>query len=138
MKARSPDFYLISTEHKDFKQPRSCWIKGRMCGEIRDDGMWVIISPPVIGQKYGLGEKDIEDLILFSRLQGMSLFPINEWPLHVYIFRALDNTIFSAGKFIDSQVEMIAWGELYSTLDEANAVSKTMSGGKAKGSIIEK
>jgi hypothetical protein len=118
-----PDFFLTAAgEVKgDLSTTRACWTKGRLRDEIRDDHMLIAIEPPLIGQTYGLGGQDIANLIISSRLQDFSLFPIKEWPCHVYITRILDESITKTAIFTRRQVEVIAWGMLFPTLNEATS-----------------
>lgn len=86
--------------------------------------MLVEIEPSLIGQNYGLGSQDITNLILSARHEGFSLFPVQEWPCHVYVARILDDTITRTLAFTRSQVEVIAWGMIFRTLHEANTHAK--------------
>ena len=118
---KQPDFFLTSAgESTKLARPRACWIKGRLKDQMRDDHMLVEIEPPLVGQSYGLRDKDIANLILSSRHKGFSLFPIKEWPCYVYIARILDDAIIETMSFTRGQVEIIAWGVIFHTLDEAN------------------
>jgi hypothetical protein len=120
-----PDFFLTAAgENEGLATPRACWEKARLKDPVRDDHMLVEIEPPVIGQNYGLGGEDISNLILSARHEGFSLFPVKEWPCHVYIARILDDTITKTLTFTRGQVEIIAWGMIFCTLDEANAHAK--------------
>jgi hypothetical protein len=126
MKAK-PDFFLSTAgESNDCVPPRACWAKARLKDisigqeKRRDDYMLVEVDPPVIGQRYGLGGDDISALILASRLQGFTLFPVNEWPCPVYVTRSVDENILRTRTFDVGQVELIAWGWIFRTLDEAN------------------
>jgi hypothetical protein len=120
-----PDFFLSAAgENEELASPRACWEKGRLKDQVRDDHMLIEIAPPLIGQRYGLGSKDIANLILSARHEGFSLFPIKEWPCHVYIARILDDAITKTLTFTRSQVEIIAWGMIFRTLDEANTHAK--------------
>ena len=120
-----PDFFLSAAgENEELAAPRACWIKGRLKDRVRDDHMLIEVRPPLIGQRYGLGGKNIVNLILSARYEGFSLFPIKEWPCHVYIARMLDETIAARLAFTPNQVEVIAWGMIFRTLDEANAHAK--------------
>ena len=76
--------------------------------------MWIEINPVI-----EIKGKNIKDLIIFPRLEGMTLYPINHWPLSIYIYLALNENIYKIGKFAAEEVEMVAWGELYSTLEDA-------------------
>jgi hypothetical protein len=71
-----------------------------------------------------LGNRDITDLILSAKYEGYSLFPVEEWPFHVYVARILDAAIPQTLVFTRSQIEIIAWGMLFPTLEEANAHSQ--------------
>ncbi len=119
---KEPDFYLSAAgEHRALATPRACWVKGRLRNPARDDHMLVEIKPPIIGQPYGLGDKDITDLILSAKLQGYSLFPVSGWPCPVYVSLILDQTITETCVFTGGQVQMIAWAVIFRTLDETNA-----------------
>lgn len=86
--------------------------------------MLVRVEPPVIGQNYGLGSEDISHLILTAKYEGVSLFPIKEWPCHVYVSRILSDSVISALKFTASQIEVIAWGIIFRNFDEAREHAK--------------
>ena len=47
--------------------------------------MLVKIDPPLVGQQFGLGPKDVDMLVLAARLEGQTLFPVTEWPCPVYV-----------------------------------------------------
>lgn len=111
-------------ESEGLASPRACWEKARLKDHVRDDHMLVEVEPPIIGQKYGLGGKDITHLILSARHEGFSLFQVKEWPCHVYVARILDDTIIRTLSFTQSQVTIIAWGMIFHTLDEANVHAK--------------
>lgn len=123
-----PDFFLTSAgESQELARTRACWIKSRLKDRVRDDHMLVEIKPPLIGQLYRLGGENITNLILSARHKGSSLFPIKEWPCHVYIARILDGAIIKTMSFTRDQVEIIAWGVIFRTLDEANAYTEKFS-----------
>ena len=84
--------------------------------------MLVQIDPALDGQRFGLGATDIRHLIIGTRAQGQSLFPILQWPVSVYVARVLDDDVFEAQEFERDQVELIAWGMLYRSRDEALVV----------------
>ena len=78
------DFFLTSTELREPYHPRACRIIRRLHSELRDDLVLVEVEPPLPSHVYDTNE-DIRWLILGSRHQGHSFFPISEWPLAVYI-----------------------------------------------------
>jgi hypothetical protein len=100
-------------------EPRACWCKGRLRDASRDDWMLVAIEPPVIGQPYGLGGEDIYYLLLATRFQGQTLFPISEWPPSVYVVRLLNKSIIDQREFDYTQTQLIDWGVLYPTYADA-------------------
>jgi hypothetical protein len=119
----SPDFFLSAAAEVrgDLAVPRACWAKGRLRDNLRDDYMLVEVEPPVIGQEYGLGSNDIATVMISSRYQGSSLFPVSEWPCDVYVARILDDAIVKTSVFTKGQVELLVWGRIYRTLAEADA-----------------
>jgi hypothetical protein len=114
-----PDFFLSSKgESYRLSEPRACWRRKRLHDNIRDDYLLVDIEPPVIGQDYGLGDKDIKQLVLATRHQGVTLFPVNEWSASVYVYRILDQTLLMKDYFDGNQVEMIAWAFIFRSLED--------------------
>jgi hypothetical protein len=98
----------------------------RLKGSERDDLLLVKLEPPLIGQKYGLGGGDINLVLVATRHQGASLFPITEWPVFVHVARPLisDAELREREAVRDDEYESIAWAELYST--ESDARTKAM------------
>lgn len=84
-----PDFYLSSTDSNTFEEPRKVFRIKRLSSESRDDLMLIGIDPPLIGQPYGLGGEDIYKLIIATRHQGETLYPIKRWPVFVHVARIL-------------------------------------------------
>ena len=119
MPGRQPNFYLISGERSDPVMPTACWAEARLRDSFRDDYMLVLISPSIAGQKYGLGSLDIECLILATRLTGTTLYPISEWPSHVYVMRIVNQSVLQRLSFGKDDVEMISWATLHKTADDA-------------------
>ncbi len=120
---KKADFYLSAAGEVggDLAIPRACWIRTRLRDDVRDDHMLIHVEPPVIGQAFGLGGQNIVDLIISTRHSGFSLFPITEWPSYVYIARILDETVAKTFVFRKDQVEVIAWGMVFRTRDEAKS-----------------
>lgn len=117
----SSTFFLHTKENSDLTELQACWELARLKDNFRNDYMLVKIDPPIIGQPYGLGDKNINTVILATRHKGYTLFPVTKWPAFVYVIRILDESIISTGRFVTEQVEMILWGVLYRTRSEAEA-----------------
>lgn len=85
----------------------------------RDDYLLVRIEPPIIGQRYGLGGRDIDCVLLATRHEGASLFPIREWPVFVHIARLRIEHPEDRDEVNDDELSSIMWGELYPTEEDA-------------------
>jgi hypothetical protein len=123
---RNPDFFLSAASEMrgDLAAVRACWTEGRLRDSVRDDYMLVGIEPPVVGQHYGLGGEDITELVISARWTGYSLFPVTKWPSAVYVGRILDKAVIGSQTFAAGQIEMIGWGMIFRTADEAEASFK--------------
>ena len=119
-----PDFFLASSEGYLLEEPRRCRRIKRVRSGSRDDLLLVTVEPPLIGQHYGLGCLDIHTLLLAPRHKGASLFPIKQWPVFVNVARLLIQRPEERERFDESELESIAWAELYRT--EAEARTKAM------------
>lgn len=124
---QDPDFALCTEGRDDLSYPRACWRRKRLRDNVRDDYLLVDIAPPIIGQRYGLGDRDITQLILATRHQGVTLFPVNEWPAYVYVYRILDEAMLSQDTFDSNQLEMIIWGMIFRSLSEARDCADSMA-----------
>jgi len=124
MSDRRPDFFLASSEGYNLTEPRGCWRIKRLSAPKRNDLLLVKVNPPLDGQKYGKGDQGIDRLILATRHQGASLFPITEWPVFVHVARSLVENPQERDRLNDDEFESIAWAELYRS--EENARRKAM------------
>jgi hypothetical protein len=115
----SADFYLRLNEGAG--EPRACWRRQRLRDVGRDDWMLIAIEPPVIGQSFGLGSEDIYLLLVATRHRGQTLFPVSVWPAHVYVARPLDKAILARSEFDDTQAQLMDWGVLHRTYQNALA-----------------
>ena len=95
-----------------------------MVGPYESEFVAARLDPPVIGQGFGLGGKDITDVLLSPHYRGDSLFLIGTYPVAVYIYRALNSTPLSDLRtFGATDIEMIAWGEVYENEKTARAAA---------------
>lgn len=113
MEASKPEFYLASSEGYGMEEPRRCWRIARLTSPKRDDLLLIKIDPPLPGQKYGLGSRDLDRILVATRHQGASLFPINEWPVFVHVARLLIENPQEQDSLREEDFESIAWAELY-------------------------
>ena len=116
---KEPDFYLASSEGYDLEEPRRCWRIKRMTTETRKDLLLIRIDPPLIGQKYGLGDRDIDVVLVAGRYKGESLFPIKKWPVFIHVARLLIDNSQERSSLRDDEFESIALAELYESEQDA-------------------
>jgi hypothetical protein len=121
---KTPDFYLASSEGYGLEDPRRCWRLRRISSLTRDDLLLVQIDPPLPGQKYGLGEHDLDIVLIATRHEKASLFPVTEWPVFVHVARLLSELPQEPRRLREDEFESIGWAELYPS--EEAAQSKTM------------
>lgn len=112
------EYFLSSMESEQFRQPRRCIFLRKLRFTTEKICFLAKLSPPVIGQRFGLGE-DLEKFILASRHEGESLDPIESFPCFVFIARPLIPDVDSRCHISDEDVEVVAWGELYRTRKDA-------------------
>jgi hypothetical protein len=125
---RPPEFFLSTAgEYEPLAAPRACWQNARLRDDVRDDHMLVDIEPALDGQRFGLGATDIRQLIISARHGGQTLYPISEWPFSVYVARIVDKAVLESHVFTREQVELIAWGTLFPTREEASDHAKRFS-----------
>jgi hypothetical protein len=118
------DLFLGSSDSRgDFARARAAFARARLVGPNNGEYLWIRVDPPVIGQPFGRGEKDVHDLIVSPHLQGSTLFPVSGFPLYVYIYVALTDRVFEELRFEKEDVSMAAWGELYLTFEAAAAAA---------------
>lgn len=117
---QSPDFFLSTAgEYEPLAEPRACWALARLQDPIRNDHMLIRIEPPLSGQEFNLGNMEIRQLVISARHQGYTLYPISEWPSFVYVARILDDAILQTLSFTRGQIEPVAWGLIFPTLQAA-------------------
>jgi hypothetical protein len=114
--------YLSSLESYRFEPVRECTFlrvirfgTGKPCAIVR-------LNPGVAGQDFGVAG-EMETFVLATRFEGASLAPIDEFPCFVFIGRPSDQWDASSDEITPAQVDVIAWGELYRSAEDAAAHS---------------
>lgn len=119
-----PDFYVYSNDYHNLQDAiRNCYKRKRLYGGHSDGYLLCDIDPLLIGQSYGLGAKDITQLIFAVRHQRASSFLINESCLSVYVMRSLVNDIETKNFIEPSDVELIAWADIYQNENDISKIS---------------
>ena len=112
-------YYLSSLDSIKFGQTRECVFLRQLWFDTGKECALVRLSPPVIGQEYGLAD-DLEELVLASRREDHGLFPIKEFPCFVFVARPLIEGIGQRDVISKNEVEIVGWGELYRTRHDAD------------------
>ena len=105
------NFYLVTTELRVPYEPRKCHVIRRLCNEIRDDLALVKIIPPLKKEIYDTAG-EISQVILAARHEEMSLFPITQLPLPVYICISRDPIDIETGFVPSDALIILDWGEV--------------------------
>ena len=119
-----PDWYLGSSEQSgDFARPRACWVRGVLAGP--DDRQYVrlYVQPPVMGQPFGWGGDDIDEIIVAPRHVGSALLPVQGFPVAVHVYVPRGKEVLRNGTFRPTDFELAAWGEAYRTRHDATAAA---------------
>lgn len=120
----TPNFWMTSAGEDlgDMLRPRACRVRGHLRHWAHRECLLVHVDPPVMGQPYGLGGQDIDELVLSPRHRGAVLEPPSEWPLYVFVLRSLDKDVVrDLAISSPEQIEIISWAMLFRTEDEATA-----------------
>ena len=109
--------YLSSLESLRFEPVRECQLLRRLVFDTGKECALVRLTPPVIGQDFGSGQ-DLEQFVVAARHEGGRLFPVSEFPLFVFI-GLLQEGAEEAAEISTGDVQVIGWGELYRTAEDA-------------------
>jgi hypothetical protein len=111
-------YYLSSLESTRFEPVRECRFErlltfdsGKVAAEAR-------VSPPVIGQDFNRAS-DIDTVILSCRHEDASIDPVSEFPCFVFITIPRSDGGALQSPIRSDDLEVIGWGELYKTWQDA-------------------
>jgi len=116
-----PDFYMSANEYDALEKPRKCYAIRRFSGKRRDNYLLIRIDPPIAPGEVEGFDSEISEVIVATRHQGATLFPISEWPVYVHValpvvpgrhYRTVVST-----QIGDIAAE--AWARLYPTEEDA-------------------
>lgn len=126
MKHAPPDFYLASSDSITLEDPRCCWRLQRLSTtNRRDDLLIILVDPAIPGEPFGF-KTQMNVVVVATRLEGDSLFPISTFPdrpVPVYVARLLIEDAQREGRTtLDAnEFELFAWAEVYPSDAEARA-----------------
>lgn len=116
---KMPDFYIASNESFTLRAPRKCYRIKRFPADHRDDYLLIRVSPPLEDQQNGSPDNPIDEIIIATRHKGESLFPINKWPVAVYVLRSLIENPKGRDKLNNDELTLIGWAEIYDPVTES-------------------
>lgn len=115
-----PPFYLTSTEIRPTLNPRKCTLLQVLWSEERKDHFLRIkIDPPLIGGYLRIDNEAIDEVVVAARHSGYTVYPLNNFPITVYVCYILNDLIRSTGQVLGKDLQILFIGELYINFEEA-------------------
>lgn len=105
------ELYLRSNELRDPYPAHKCRLIKRISSDIRDD-MGVFKMIPPLPPHYYNTNSDLEFVVMASKQEGDTLFPLTKLPMQVYLC-SIKVPIETLDKFLSSdQLEILDWAEI--------------------------
>ena len=102
--------YISSYEYEDFAIPRRVLHYRKI--KINDRNCLIIeVDKPLIGQKYGLSNYDVNVLYLINRVDECAFDTLSKFPIDVYVLIAKTSQI--VNPILLTELQNIAWACLY-------------------------
>jgi hypothetical protein len=114
------EYFLSSMDSERLARPRICTILRYAQFDTGKDCAFASVDPPIPGQDFGRGD-DISRVVVTSRMEGQTLSEIESFPCFVFVARAIDDSAFTKGILTKNDLEIIGWGELYGSLNDAQS-----------------
>lgn len=115
-------YYLSSLDSTRFEPVRECRILRSLVFDSGKDAVEADIVPGVVGQDFNRG-RDIDRVFLVARHEGASVSPVTEFPLFVFISIPRSESDSIASPISSDDLDIIGWGELYRTRQDAEVHS---------------
>jgi hypothetical protein len=114
------NFYLASTEGNRRGQPWVCKFLSRLAWHSRDDLVLVAVTPEISPNVYSTSSKRgaLKELVIASRFEGDTLFPISSWPMFVYVCVILNDEFKVTGQAGDKDLSLVDWGVIARSKEE--------------------
>jgi hypothetical protein len=113
-----PKYYLSSLDSYALEFVRTCDFVAFMQFDTGKVCAVAVVDPPISGQQFGL-DRDVTEVVLTNRHEGDDLKNIAEFPCFVHVARPLVPDIRSQNVVTVSNLENLAWGELYRSRSDA-------------------
>jgi hypothetical protein len=112
-------YYLSSLDSVKFSVTRKCEFLKRLRLDTGKECVVVQVSPTVPLQEYNVAD-DADVLVLLSRHEGQDLSTMSTFPFFVFITRPLIPNIEGAETITKNDLQILAWGEIYRTRQDAD------------------
>jgi hypothetical protein len=110
-------YYLSSLDSTRFEPVRECRFERLLSFDSGKVAVEALLVPPVIGQDFNRAA-DIDRVILTARHEDAAIDPVSEFPCFVFIAISRDHDGITSPIRSDD-LEIIGWGELYRTRQDA-------------------
>jgi hypothetical protein len=114
-----PRYFLSSLDSYVLETTRTCDFIAHMRFQSGKECVLAEVEPPIPGQPFGL-QHDISRVVLANRHAGDTLTKIAEFPCFVHVARPVVDGIETLPVVNASDLENIAWGELYRSKEDAD------------------
>ncbi|MDR6610973.1 hypothetical protein [Leifsonia sp. 1010] len=113
-------YYLSSLDSSLFEPVRRCTLITTLAFDTGRSALVVDLDPAVVGHNFNVGD-DLSRFILTSRFQGDDVAAIDRFPFFAYICLPKNGWPELETPLRAADVDIVAWGELYRTADDASA-----------------
>lgn len=113
-------YYLSSLESARFEPVRECRVARVLTFESGKAAIEVQLTPGVIGQDFNRSA-DIDRVILSCRHEDVQIDPVTEFPSFVFVAIPRRDGYVLQSPVRSDDLEIIGWGELYRTHDDAES-----------------
>lgn len=111
-------YYLSSLESARFEPVRECRVERLLTFDSGKVAVEARLSPAVIGQDFNRS-LDIDTVILSCRHEDASIDPVSDFPCFVFITIPHGEGYVLRSPIRSDDLEIIGWGELYKTRQDA-------------------
>lgn len=111
-------YFLSSLESKMLKEVRVCDFVAFGRFDTGKNYALATLDPPILMQQVGFN-RDVSEVVLAARHEGHDLVSISEFPCFVHVSRPLVDDIRNRSRITASDLENLAWGELYRSRSDA-------------------
>jgi len=117
----NPDFFLSSTESKALSTVFECKIIKKVRIDKRNDALIIMVDPPIDLTQMKVGDTKINYILIASRVKEQTVINPRRWPVLIHVARILIPDFLMRDEINVSELDNIAWGEIYKTKESAES-----------------